>query len=240
MTLRIIETLVWLLPGTALKNRLLRMFGHDIARSAHIGPILALDLGKVVIGEGCNIDALNLFRRLRLLKMGDGADIGKLNTFTTFTGFHELDPDAGCLVMDNGAFITNRHYFDCSGGLEMGEFSAFCGHRTTLLTHQIDMSTNEQTAGRVIISERSAVLTNCVVLKGAVLPPRSLLAAHSTLVKRKEHNPASGLYAGTPAKCIAPVTSGSGTWFDRKTSPTAQLRIDASVGPLGGPEIDAS
>ena len=123
----------------------------------------------------------------------------------------------------------------------MGEFSAFCGHRTTLLTHEIDMSTNEQTAARVIISERSAVLTNCVVLKGAVLPPRSLLAAHSTLIKTKEHNPASGLYAGTPAKCIAPVPSGSGAWFDRKISPTTQLRIDVSVGRLGlgVPEIDA-
>jgi acetyltransferase-like isoleucine patch superfamily enzyme len=116
----------------------------------------------------------------------------------------------------------------------MGELSAFCGHRTTLLTHEIDVSTNEQTAGRVIISERSAVLTNCVVLKGAFLPPRSLLAAHSTLIKAKDRNPASGLYAGTPAKCIAPVPTGSDTWFERKISETTKLRIDLSLGRLGG------
>jgi acetyltransferase-like isoleucine patch superfamily enzyme len=234
----IIEAFVWLLPGSALKNKLLRMFGHDIAPSARIGSVLAHNLVHVVIGEDSTISALNIFRSLRLLKLGDGVGIGKLNTITAFPGFQALDPDGGCLVMDNGSFITSRHYFDCSGGVEMGQLSAFCGHRTTLLTHEIDMSTNEQTAGRVIISERSAVLTNCVVLKGAYLPPRSLLAAHSTLIKAKDPNPASGLYAGTPAKCIAPVPSGSDTWFEREISETTKLRIDLSLGRLGG-EIDA-
>lgn len=232
--MRIIEVLVWLLPSSALKNKLLRMFGRDIAPSARIGSVLALNLGQVVFGEGIVIGSFNVLRSLRLLKLGDGVEIGKLNTFTAFPGFQALDPDGGCLVMNNGSFITNRHYFDCSGGVEIGELSAFCGHRTTLLTHEIDMATNEQTAGRVIISERSAVLTNCVVLKGAFLPPRSLLAAHSTLIKAKDHNPPSGLYAGTPAKCIAPIPSGSDTWFDRKESATTKLRVDFSFDRLGG------
>ena len=234
--MRIIESFIWLLPGSRLKNRLLRMFGHDIASSAHIGPILAHNLGHVVMGEGATIDPLNIFRNLRLVQLGDGVEIGKFNTISAFPGFQALDPYGGCLIMDNGSFITLRHYFDCSGGLRMGELSAFCGHRTTLLTHEIDMSTNEQTSGCVVIGERSAVLTNCVVLKGAFLPPRSLLAAHSTLIKAKDENLAAGLYAGTPAKRIAPVPSGSDTWFERKISATTNLRIDLSLGRLDGPK----
>jgi acetyltransferase-like isoleucine patch superfamily enzyme len=53
-----------------------------------------------------------------------------------------------------------------------------------------------------------AVTTNCVVLKGAVLPPRSRLAANATLIKAKDHDLGSGIYAGTPANCIAPAPSG--------------------------------
>ena len=89
---RIIESFVWLLPGSRLKNRLLRMFGHDIASSAHIGPILAHNLGHVVMGEGATIDPLNIFRNLRLVQLGDGAEIGKLNTISAFPGFQALDP----------------------------------------------------------------------------------------------------------------------------------------------------
>ena len=59
-----IEILVWLLPSCALKSKLLRMFGHDIAPSARIGPVLALNVGRAVIGQGTTIAALNIFRSL--------------------------------------------------------------------------------------------------------------------------------------------------------------------------------
>jgi carbonic anhydrase/acetyltransferase-like protein (isoleucine patch superfamily) len=84
----------------------------------------------------------------------------------------------------------------------------------------------------VVIGERSFVSTNCVILKGAFLPPRSLLAAHSTLIKATDHKAASGLYVGTPAKCIAPVPSGSDTYFERKVSEITKLRADMSLGQL--------
>jgi acetyltransferase-like isoleucine patch superfamily enzyme len=222
----IIQVFVWLLPASALKNRLLCVFGHDIASSASVGSVVALNLCHVVIGHHSVIHSLNIFRSLRLLQVGDDVVIGKLNTITAFPGFRELEPDVGHLVMENGSFITSRHYLDCSGGVRMGELSGLCGHRTTLLTHEIDMSTNQQTAGFVTIGERAAVLTNCVVLKGAVLPPLSLLAAHSTLIKAPGGELPSGFYAGTPAKYISTVSRGDSSWFDRQVSATTDLRID--------------
>lgn len=227
--MRIIEVAVWLLPGGRLKNRLLRLFGHSIARSAHIGPILVLDLQRAVIGENCRINTPNVFRSLRLLELGEGASIGQLNSIGAFPGFRQLDPNFGFLVMERGACITSRHYIDCSGGVQMGKLSALYGHRTTLLTHEIDMSTNESTAGTVSIGERSAVLTNCVVLKGAYLPPRSVLAANATLIKARDPNPAAGLYAGTPAKRIGPVIAGADSWFERDSKDTTKFRVDPPV-----------
>ena len=223
---KFLQVAVWLLPASRLKNKILSFFGHEIAHSAYIGPILAFNLGHVIMGEECRINTANIFRSLRLLKLEDKAGIGQLNTISAFPGFSRLDRTAGCLVMRKGAFITSRHYIDCSGGVEMGEFSALYGQRTTLLTHEIDMSTNEQTAGSVTIGARSSVLTNCVILKGAYLPPRSLLAAHSTMLKSKGPNPPEGLYAGTPARCIRPVPVGPNSWFEREESATTQLRVD--------------
>jgi hypothetical protein len=42
----------------------------------------------------------------------------------------------------------------------------------------------------------------------------------------KDEDPGSGIYAGTPAKCVTPATFDSSTCFDRKTSATTTLRID--------------
>jgi hypothetical protein len=80
------------------------------------------------------------------MKLGDGVENGPLNKITAHPGYQALDADAGYLIMENGSFTTSRHYFDFSGVVWMGELSAFCGQGTTLLTHKIDMSTNEQTA----------------------------------------------------------------------------------------------
>lgn len=227
--MKLLETAAWLLPSGWLKTKLLRFFGHHISNSARIGPVLALNLEHVSIADGCRINRFNTFRSLRTLTMGEGSMIGQWNTITAFAGFKELDPFAGSLVMGRGACITSRHYVDCSGGLEMGEMSALYGHRTTLLTHEIDMSINEQTAAKVVIGERSAVLTNCVVLKGAHVPPKSIVAAHSTVTKARQAMPESGLYAGTPARCIGPVPSGTASWFERDTSATTRLRIDSPI-----------
>src|SRR5690348_4658547 len=129
--------LVWLLPGSGLKNRFLRIFGHDVAASARIGPLLAVNVGRAVIGENATIGPLNLFRRVRLLKVGDGASIGSLNTISAHPAFQAMHPDVGCLVMGSGAIITSRHNIDCSGNVALGDMSGIAGQRTTILSHEI-------------------------------------------------------------------------------------------------------
>jgi acetyltransferase-like isoleucine patch superfamily enzyme len=222
--------LVWLLPGSELKNKLLRMFGHDIAPSARIGPVLALNVGRAVVGEDTTIAALNTFRSLRLLKMGNGATMGSFNMISAHPAYQALDPDVGCLTMGNGAIMTSRHYVDCSGIVQTGDFSSISGQRTTILSHELNLSENVQTAGHVILGDRSVLSTNCVVLKGAILPPLSALAANSTLTRAKDPNPAPGIYAGSPAKYIKSIPPSSESWYERQESVTTELRVDPRLG----------
>jgi acetyltransferase-like isoleucine patch superfamily enzyme len=231
--MKMMESLVWLLPSSALKNRLLRMFGHDISPSARIGPVLALNVGCAVIGEGATIAALNVFRSLRLLKMGDAATMGSFNMISAHPAYQALHPDVGSLAMGHGAAITSRHNVDCSGIVRLGDMSAVAGQRTTILTHEIDITMNVQSAGRVLIGERSAVLTNCLVLKGAILPSYSLLTANSMLIRTRELDPAPGIYGGSPAQFIRsnPIDDGE-SWFERADSATTKLRIDLPRGEL--------
>jgi acetyltransferase-like isoleucine patch superfamily enzyme len=231
--MKAIEMLVWLLPGHALKNRLLRMFGHDVSRSARIGPVLVLNLNRAVIGEGVTIAALNTFRSLRLLEMGDGATMGSFNMISAHPAYQALHPDVGSLTMGDGAAITSRHNVDCSGIVRIGAMSAIAGQRTTILSHEIDITMNVQSAGRVIIGERSAVLTNCLVLKGAILPSYSLLTANSMLIRTRELDPAPGIYGGSPAQFIRSNPSDDGeSWFERAETTTTKLRIDLPRGEL--------
>ncbi len=225
-----IELLVWLLPSSALKNKVLRMFGHDISPAARIGPVLALNVGRAVIGRGATIAALNIFRSLRLLKMGDGATMGSFNTISAHPAYQALHSDVGSLIMGDGAIITSRHNVDCSGIVRIGDMSAIAGRRTTILSHEIDIALNVQAAGRVIIGERSVVLTNCLVLKGAILPPHSLLIANSTLIRSRELNPAPGIFGGSPAEFIRSNSPDGESWFERKESATTKLRIDIPRG----------
>ncbi|TRW85402.1 hypothetical protein FK535_08320 [Mycolicibacterium sp. 018/SC-01/001] len=221
-----LEMVVWLLPGSALKNRLLRCFGHDVAPSARIGPLLAVKVGRAVIGESATIAPLNVFRRIRRLEMGDGASIGSLNTISAHPAFQALHPDVGSLVMGDGAIITSRHNIDCSGHVALGDMSGIAGQRTTILSHEIDMMVDVQSAGWVTIGARSVVLTNCLILKGAVLPSHSLLIANSMLNRPRKPNQPSGVYGGSPAEFIRTICLEGGSWFERKESATTTLRVD--------------
>jgi acetyltransferase-like isoleucine patch superfamily enzyme len=221
-----LELLVWLLPSSALKNKVLRMFGHDISPAARIGPVLAVNVERAVIGRGTTIAGLNIFRNLRLLRMGDGATMGSFNMISAHPAYQALHPDVGSLVMGDGAIITSRHNVDCSGIVQIGDMSGIAGQRTTILSHEIDIMLNVQSAGLVNIGERSVVLTNCLVLKGAILPPHSLLIANSTLSRSRELSPAPGIYGGSPAQFIRSNPPDDESWFERKESATTKLRID--------------
>ena len=72
------------------------------------------------------------------------------------------------------------------------------GMGTQILTHAVDMMTNQQTAKPVTIGAFSMVGTRCVILGGGELPGYSALGAGSML--RTAFAETHSIYSGVPAK----------------------------------------
>lgn len=215
---RRLHTLVWLLPASRTKNRLLRRFGHVIAADAVLGSCLVLSLGHLDAAAHAVVASGNFVRGLRELVVGEHAAVGPWNILTAHPAFQHAGEN-GELWVGAHAVITSRHSIDCSGRVVLGAFSSVAGHDTQMLTHQVDFSVPVQTCAVIEIGDHSFVGTRCTVLSGARLPDRSVLAAGSLL--RPGPAEGAGLYAGSPARLKQAL---EGAWFDRPVGQTRSLR----------------
>ncbi|OZF51309.1 hypothetical protein CH291_07020 [Rhodococcus sp. 14-1411-2a] len=227
LSMSLIQLFTWLLPPLRLKNRLLNSFGHDIAMSAKIGPCLVSGVRRAKLGENVLIGPFNTFKNLSLLHLENEAGIGSWNWISAHPAYQALDPEAGTLALGYGARIESRSYLDCSGTIEVGAYSAVGGQRCTLQSHEPNMRDMIQTVGRIEIGHHTSVGSNVVILKGAKVPECSVLAAHSTMTGKPLADPKPGVYGGTPAKFLAPI---SGQWFERTQIPITDVAIDGVVG----------
>lgn len=223
----LVHLAVWLLPASDLKNRLLRRFGHQIAPTARLGPTIVLGFTRFQIGDDCSFGAFNVFKGLSLVYLEDEAGMAAWNWISAAPAYQQLDPKAGALIMYHGARIEGRNYLDCSGTVEVGAYSAIGGQRCLLQTHEPQFVGPKQRVGRIVIGHHSLVGSCSVLLKGAELPPQSVLAAHSTMTGKRLEDPKPGVYAGTPAKYIAPTT---GEWFTRTINPITDYAVDGEMG----------
>ncbi len=220
---RRLHTLVWLLPASPMKNRLLRWFGHVVARSASLGSCLVPSLVHLHAGERAFIATGNFIRGVAELTVGDDAIIGPWNILTAHPAFQH-EGGNGVLWMGAHALITSRHSIDCSGTVVLGAFSSVAGHDTQVLSHELDFDGPAQTCAHIEIGDHSFVGTRCTVLSGARLPDRSALAAGSVL--RRAPIEDAGLYTGSPARHKQLL---DGAWFHRPVGPTRSLRDHAGV-----------
>ncbi|MDT5091128.1 MAG: hypothetical protein QOH60_491 [Mycobacterium sp.] len=224
--LGILHILVWLLPPVALKNKLLRRFGHNVSPTASIGPVLVSGAGRFEIGDGARINPFNVFKSMGLVRLDEQALIASWNWISAAAEFQELDPQAGTLHMQRASKIGSRNYLDCSGTIIIRQYAWVGGNRTFLQTHEPDLVNERQTAGRIIVGHHSLVHSCCVLMKGAYLPDQSVLETNSTLLAGEDRR--RGVYAGTPAKWKADT---EGKWFDRTTVVIGDTIIDGPMGP---------
>ena len=192
---------VWLLPPHPLKNRLLRLLGNDVPDGVRLGPNLVLGCGRFVLGEGATVSSFNIFRNLSRVELGPKSFIGGFNQFTAAPAYQRVYDWAGVLVLGELATITNRHYFDASGRIELRPYAGIGGIRSIFQSHEIDLVENRTTVGVVEIGENAMTATKVLVLKGARIPARSIVAAGSTVIAAREGEELkSGIYAGSPAR----------------------------------------
>lgn len=222
------QTLVWLLPASPLKNRLLRRLGHRVDATAYAGQCLVWRVPYITLEDGSRVSSFSMIKNLSELHLGPGSLLAGYNLVSSHPVFVRLYNSGGSLVLSEQAAITTRHTLDCSGGVTLGPFSLIAGHGTQVLSHSIDLRRNAQSARPVSIGERSFVGSGCVILGGGGLPARSVLAAGSVLVGSGECL-RGGLYAGVPARWKSEI---GGDWFDRSTEATRDVFI-----PDGGTTI---
>jgi acetyltransferase-like isoleucine patch superfamily enzyme len=221
-----LSLIVWLLPGSGLKNWTLRRLGNQIGKNVNLGVNLVLSCGPFTIGDGAVVGNLNLFRRMAKIDLAPNTILGNLNSFTAAADYQKFSPLVGHLIVGELAIITNRHYFDCSGQVILKRKSAVGGVRSVVQSHEMDLAAYETTVGRVVIGESAMTGSACVILRDATLPDRSVLAAGSTLTKAREGKdmPGNTLYAGAPAKAIRHIEDFA--WWERTTYATPVTPFD--------------
>lgn len=219
-----LRLLVWLLPPSRLKNRALRLLGHDIDPEARVHTNLVWRVQRLEVGPGAVVRHLNVIKNMRLVRVGAHATIGRLNVISAHPAFAANYADGAELVLGNDSFVTTLHHLDCSGSFYLGDFAAVAGHQTRVMTHSIDLQRNAQAAYAIRVGQRSFVGTRCLLLGGAELPERSVLAAGAMLV-RSTTDGEPGLYVGSPAQRKREV---SGAWFDRTSGSTSSIYVPDS------------
>jgi acetyltransferase-like isoleucine patch superfamily enzyme len=224
-----LQVLIWLLPPSRLKNRILCSFGHVIAPTARVGPTIVLDVGRLEIGDHARLGLLNVFRGLSTVRLDAYAAVESWNWISAHPAFQQIDPQAVTLLLGYGAKIGSRNYLDCSGTIAARPYCHIGGNRCVLQTHQPDFLHDRQTGGRITVGHHSMVSSCAVMLKGAYLPDRSLLGANSTMTAAVGHDRRQGLYAGSPAVWKRET---HGEWFDRTTHMMTGHVVDGPMGPL--------
>ena len=170
------------------------------------------------------IAGMSVFHNLSRLEMAADSYIGRWNFFSANPSFSRILPEAGKFSLARGAYVTNRHEIDCSGGVFLGEFSCVAGSGSLIQTHAINFDLDAQTGASVSIGEFSFVGSRCVLLMGASVAPQSVVGAKSLVLKDNAEG-VPGLYAGVPVKYIRAI---DGKWFSRTSAHTRSIANLAS------------
>jgi acetyltransferase-like isoleucine patch superfamily enzyme len=191
------------MPASRFKNHLLSVVpGWSIAASAHVGHSV-LQVVELSLGEGSSVGSLCFVRGLRRLELHDNALLGNLNLVSAAAAFDLGHGQRGTLILGAESAITNRHYLDCSGGIQVGRLATIAGCRSTVLSHQIDLASNRPTTASVMIGDRCFVGSNAAIVSGSQLPDDSVLAMGALL--RPGLTQKGRLYGGVPARDLGPA-----------------------------------
>lgn len=201
--------LVFLMPSSGFKIRLLNLLGHKIHPTARIGMCWVQSVGRFELAEGATIGNFNAFRYLAKVEMGLGSRIVMFNWILGGSGLEPGLPEdergvRRTLRMGDHAHIISFHFLDCGGGLLMADETWLTGIRTTVLSHAFDPHEGGMILEPVELKQGAVVSTSCTMLPGTVIGEGALLAAGSTLWTRQELAGGS-LYGGVPARRLSAI-----------------------------------
>lgn len=210
----VLQILLWLVPWRIRRCLLNWLLGYKIEQGAKIG-FSIIRPKMLVMRPGSYIGHLNICKPIDLLSLDEGASIGNSNFITGFSitapevvafgHFGHIQNRKCELVVGKQTGITSRHYFDCNGGIYIGDFCEIAGFETAFLTHSIDLEKNRQDAAPISIGDYSFISARVTFLKGVSVPSHSIVGACSLVNKSLQDS--YSLYGGSPCKFIKSVES---------------------------------
>ena len=114
----LIQFLAMLLPAALKRLVLQSLLGWSIGPGVKIGYSIFSGCDLVRIGRNTQIGHFNMFRNLKRLEIGDDALIINFNDFMA-----GKDHWPASLEIGDHSQVTSHHFFDCSGGIRIGNFS---------------------------------------------------------------------------------------------------------------------
>jgi acetyltransferase-like isoleucine patch superfamily enzyme len=202
-----VRLLIVLLPWP-LKRFLLRLlYQYELHPRSRIGLAWVFPR-KLVMGEGASIGHLTVCKGMERLELGAHASIGRLNWISAWPPnqpphFAHLPARKPQLIVGPHAAITHRHIIDCTDEVTIGEFTTMAGYRSQILTHSVDLAESRQDAKPVRIGAYCFIGTASTMLGGTVVPDHCVVGANALV--NKAHDETYRLYAGVPAKAVAPL-----------------------------------
>src|SRR6201987_5848377 len=189
------QVVAMLLPHPAKRFLFRSALGWSIGKDTKIGCSIIL-CAQVRIGANCEIGHCNLFRDLQTLEIGNGTKVFNLNHF--MASKHRDWPDA--FSIGNNSQITSRHFFDCSGGIRIGNLCLIGGRDSQFWTHFYD---SREEIGRIKWRELT-VDDRCYVCARATLvycriPPDSVVGAGAVVTEDFSKEGTGLLLAENPA-----------------------------------------
>lgn len=198
--------LLSLLPS-GLRIAILRRCGARIGRGCRIGLFTVLDAEEIVLGDNVQIAGFNLVHRLAALEMATGS---RMNSFNWITGAR-----TGSLRMGRNAAITRLHFFEASGGVNIGENTIVAGRGSHFFTHGIS-SNNLDDVRPIEIGAWCYVGSSSRFVPGSGVS-RGTFVGMGSIVAKRFHDEFV-LIAGNPAE-VRKRLSPSDTYFDRDFLP---------------------
>lgn len=191
-----------LLPSP-LKIALLRARGVQIGRGCYIDCSIINAL-KMQLGDYVRIGQFNLLHRLSKLEMASGSKIESLNWIT--------GAGKGWLRMGRNSSIRRLHFFEASGGVNIGENTVIAGRSSLFFTHG-QTPDNFEDVRPIEIGSWCYIGAAVRFVPGTRINDYSFVAMGTVVVK--SHNEKFVVIGGTPGRVLKTI-SPDAAYYNRK------------------------
>lgn len=217
----LLQIILFIFPWKIRKILLCKFCKFKMGSGSKIG-FSIICAREVMIGNNSHIGHLTYCKDIDRLVIGDNSGIGNNVKITGFSinsplvklhGHFSHIFDRKCeLVIGNHVGITSNHYFDCNGGIYIGDYAQIAGLDSIFMTHSIDLSNCRQDAEPIRIGRYTFVGARVTLLKGSEIANCCVVGAGAVVGKKFKTD--YMLVGGVPAKEIKSVKGYN--FFERK------------------------